>query len=105
MIRRVLQRRNRLLPSIVYRGSSMPFQPPARRGRTLLTLAALSVFLATGGCDAAAANFIMSGLLNVAAGVGSLFVSSAIQVLLQSFPSADILQALLGGIRDPYFTG
>ncbi len=65
--------------------------------RLLLTIAALPVCQLAGGCDPTLNTFFW-GLAN---STYSLFVGSAQQVLLQSFPSADILQVLLGGAPPP----
>ncbi|MBN2560537.1 MAG: hypothetical protein JXQ75_06370 [Phycisphaerae bacterium] len=73
--------------------------------REFILLAAVLVFLVTGGCDPATDDFVEWGVLNMVEGVSQSFVTAGIQVLLQSFPSADILQALFGGNRQPFFTG
>ena len=69
--------------------------------RLSLLLAALPVFQATGTCDL---NSIAAGALSEfgAATFGSL-VASATTVLLQTYPSSNIIQVLLGGNRFPFF--
>jgi hypothetical protein len=68
--------------------------------RLLLPLAALPV-LQTTGCDL---NSLISGALSDfgAATFGSL-VTSATTVLLQNYPSSEMLQIILGGNRFPFF--
>lgn len=70
--------------------------------KVLVPLAALPVFQVAGGCDPTGiTNIIVSQTLNLAGGVTQLFLASAQQVLLQSFPSADILQIFLGQAPPP----
>jgi len=67
--------------------------------RLLVTLAAMPLFQAVGGCDAVLASVasqFVSGTFN-------LFVGSVQAMLLQNFPSMDILQILLGANRQPFF--
>ena len=67
--------------------------------RSLLPLAALPIFQVVGGCDSLTSAFgaqLLSSTFNT-------FVASVQQVVLQSFPSADVLQVLLGVNRQPFF--
>ncbi len=73
-----------------------------RHKRLMMFVAALPLFQATGTCDLTALNsFITQQFLSA---TFNLLVGSTQQVLLQNFPSADILQTLLGGNRQPFFT-
>ncbi|HVP12566.1 MAG TPA: hypothetical protein VMV94_15430 [Phycisphaerae bacterium] len=69
--------------------------------RLLILAAALPVFQTTGTCDL---NSIISGAFSEfgAATFGTL-VSSATGVLLQTYPSSEMLQILLGGNPFPFF--
>lgn len=69
--------------------------------RLLLPLAALPVFQLAGGCDTLLAGFASQ----LAGSTFNTFVGSIHQVLLQSFPSADVLQILLGANPRPFFPG
>lgn len=73
------------------------------RKRLLLPLAAMPLFQTVGTCDPGAV--AGSAALGVGSSVFNLFIGSLQAVLLQTFPSADILQALLGGNSSPFFTG
>jgi len=67
----------------------------------VLATASMPVFQATGGCDPLALNsFIGTQLLSTTFGV---LVGAIQQTLVTSFPSADILQILLGSNRQPFF--
>ncbi len=76
------------------------------RKKILIPLAALPLCMGT--CDTSgAANLIVSGAIDIGAQVNvalfSTFIGAIQQTLLQSFPSADLLQILLGGNRMPFF--
>lgn len=71
------------------------------RKRLLLSVAALPLCQAVSGCDAIVGS-AASQLLN---STFSTFIGSIHQVLLQNFPSADVLQVLLGASRQPFFSG
>lgn len=76
--------------------------------KILILLAALPFFQGT--CDpSGVGNLVVSGALDIGAQVNvalfSAFVGAVQSTLLQSFPSADLLQILLGGNRFPFFTG
>lgn len=71
------------------------------RKRLLLPIAALPICQATGGCDSLVATFTSE----LASSIFGTFVASIHQVLLQNFPSADVLQVLLGANRQPFFPG
>ncbi len=73
------------------------------RRRILVPIATLPLFQMTGTCDAGA--LAQSFVTQVNLAVFNVLIGSIQQVLLQSFPSADILQILLGGNRQPFFTG
>ncbi|MCG8405507.1 MAG: hypothetical protein MI923_09955 [Phycisphaerales bacterium] len=73
------------------------------RKRILLPLATLPLFQMTGTCDPFALQSTIISQTGLA--TFNLFVSSIQQTLLTTFPSADILQILLGGNRQPFFTG
>lgn len=74
-----------------------------RRGkRLLLPLASLPLFQMTGTCDGNSLIGTFMSQLNGA--VFNTFVGSVRGTLLQNFPSADILQFLLGN-PPPLFTG
>lgn len=73
------------------------------RKRLLLPLAAMPLFQTAGTCDAQ--TLASTVTLGVTSSVFNLFIGSIQAVLLQTFPSADILQALLGGNSTPFFTG
>lgn len=71
------------------------------RRKVILAIAMLPILQTTGTCDPFALNSTIGTSL---ASTGfSVFVSSIQSVLLQNFPSADILQTLLGGNRQPFF--
>lgn len=71
------------------------------RKKLLFAAAALPMLQATGTCDPFSINsLIVQQLATSTLGVVS---GSIQQVLLQSFPSADVLQILLGGNRQPFF--
>ncbi len=71
------------------------------RKKLLFVTAALPLFQMTGTCDpGAVSGQIASSLLF--AGF-SAFVGSAQQTLLQFFPSSEILAALFGSDRSPFF--
>ncbi len=67
--------------------------------RLLLPIAALPMMTLTGGCD----SLVAAGASQFASSVFSTTVASVHSVLLQSFPSADLLQVLLGANRSPFF--
>jgi hypothetical protein len=69
--------------------------------RLLLGAAALPLCQAVGGCDSIVNAF--AGQL--ASSTFSQLVASIQQTLLLNFPSADILQILLGANRQPFFQG
>ena len=69
--------------------------------RILLPLAALPLFQATGGCDSLIAAFTSQ----LASATFSLFISSIQTTLLTNFPSADVMQILLGANRHPFLNG
>lgn len=71
------------------------------RKRIVLIAAALPLLQATGTCDLLALNSTIAG--QFASSTLNVFIGSIQQVLLQNFPSADILQVLLGGNRQPFF--
>ena len=71
------------------------------RKAVFMTVAALPLLQTTGTCDPFALNSIIGTQL--ASASLSLVVGSVQQVLLQNFPSADVLQTLLGGNRQPFF--
>lgn len=73
------------------------------RKRILLSLAAFPMFQMAGTCDPFALQSTIISQTGLA--TFNLFVNSVQQVLLQTFPSADVLQILLGGNRQPFFTG
>jgi len=79
-----------------------------RLRRILPAIAAMPLLQATGTCDpqtlantVAATGFQVLASLNIAIVQG--LVSGGRQTLLVNFPSADILQILLGGNRFPFF--
>ena len=73
------------------------------RKRLILGVAALPVLQTTGGCDPFVLNqVIVQSLLSTGVQV---VAGSVQQVLLQNFPSSDIIQTLLGGNRQPFFQG
>ncbi len=76
-----------------------------RIGKIVVQVAIVLVFLTTTGCDEATTNAAAAGAFNFVGGMSSAFVASLLQVAQQNFPSADILQALLGGNNAPFFTG
>lgn len=65
-------------------------------------VATLPICQAAGTCDPLALNTTIAGQF-ATAGV-SVLANSVRSTLLQSFPSADILQALLGGNPQPFFS-
>lgn len=67
--------------------------------RALLGVAALPLLETTSGCT----DIINTIGAQVSSATFNLFVGSVQSVLLQNFPSADILQTLLGGNRTPFF--
>lgn len=71
--------------------------------RLMFLVAALPVLQATGTCDPG--TLISAGLTQFGNSTFNLLVGSTTQVLLQNFPSADLLQILLGGNPRPFFTG
>jgi hypothetical protein len=71
--------------------------------RLWLPLAALPILQATASCDPTV--LLAAGLSQFSSSTLSLFVSSTTQMLLRNFPSADVLQTLLGGNPRPFFTG
>ncbi len=74
--------------------------------RLLVPIAALPILQATGTCDATGLTGLGGVFLNqMASSTFNLFVGSISQVLLQTFPSADVLQTLLGANPQPFFTG
>ena len=73
------------------------------RRRILLPLASLPLFQAMGTCQVD--QIVGSFLTQLGLTTFNIFVGSVQQVLLQSFPSADILQVFLGANRQPFFTG
>jgi len=74
-----------------------------RLKRLLLPMAALPLFQATGACDPA--SFWANNVASFTGTVFNSFVSNAQATLLRNFPSADLLQILLGGQPHPFFTG
>lgn len=78
------------------------------RRKVLVCLAALPAFQIAGGCDPTpATNMVVDQALGIASAINisifQSFVGSIQRVILQSFPSADILQMLLGGNPSPFF--
>ena len=71
------------------------------RKKLLCMVAALPLLQATGTCDPFALNTTIG--TSLASAGFSVFVGSIQSVLLQNFPSADVLQTLLGGNRQPFF--
>ncbi|OQZ05521.1 MAG: hypothetical protein B6D36_09725 [Planctomycetes bacterium UTPLA1] len=71
------------------------------RKKLLFMVAALPLLQATGTCDPFALNSTIG--TSLASAGFSVVVGSIQSVLLQNFPSADILQTLLGGNRQPFF--
>jgi hypothetical protein len=71
--------------------------------RLLLPLAAIPLLQATGTCDPA--TFWATNVSSFTGTVFNSFVSNAQATILKNFPSADILQILLGGQPRPFFTG
>lgn len=71
------------------------------RKKIILAVVALPLLQATGTCDAFSLNETIG--TSLASAGFSVFVSSIQSVLLQNFPSADVLQTLLGGNRQPFF--
>jgi len=72
--------------------------------KLLIIVAAMPVLQAT-GCIDFQLSMLSSFVTQSALSSLNLLVGSATQFLLQSFPSADVLQALLGGNRQPFFQG
>jgi hypothetical protein len=69
--------------------------------RLLLPLAAMPVFQATTSCDPL--SIISAGLSEFGSATFGTLVSSTHQVLLQTYPSSEMLQLLLGGNPFPFF--
>ena len=67
--------------------------------RLLLPIAALPIMTLTGGCD----SLVAAGASQLLSATLSTTVASVHSVLLQAFPSADLLQVLLGADRSPFF--
>ncbi len=67
--------------------------------RLVLPMAALPVMTVTGGCD----SLVAAGASQLATSVFSTTVASVHSVLVQNFPSADLLQVLLGANPSPFF--
>ncbi|MFH1418418.1 MAG: hypothetical protein ABII12_09065 [Planctomycetota bacterium] len=76
-----------------------------RLSKIVVQAAVVPILLMTAGCDPAINNAAAQGMFNFVGGISSGFITSLLGVVQQSFPSADILQALLGGGSAPYFTG
>jgi hypothetical protein len=76
-----------------------------RLSRIVVQAVVVPILLITAGCDPAIDNAAAQGMFNFVGGISSAFVTSLLQVAQQNFPSADILQALLGGGSAPFFTG
>ncbi len=76
-----------------------------RLNRIVVHAAIVPILLMTTGCDPTTNNAAAQGAFNFVGGMSSAFVASLLQVAQQNFPSADILQALLGGNSTPFFTG
>ncbi len=76
-----------------------------RLSRIVVQAAVVPILMMTAGCDPATNNVAAQGMFNFVGGMSSAFVASLLQVAQQNFPSADILQALLGGGSTPFFTG
>jgi hypothetical protein len=74
-----------------------------RINRLLLPLAALPIFQTTGACDPL--TFWTTNVSQFTGTAFNSFVSNAQATLLRNFPSADLLQILLGGQPRPFFTG
>lgn len=74
-----------------------------RMKQLLLPLAALPIFQTTGTCDPL--TFWTSNVSSFTGTLFNSFVSNAQATLLRNFPSADLLQILLGGQPNPFFTG
>lgn len=77
------------------------------RKKIMMLAAALPLLQATGTCDPFALNgFIASEYnQNLAFGVFGSVVRGVQTTLLTYFPSADLLQILLGGNTNAFFTG
>ncbi len=74
--------------------------------RLLVPIAALPILQTTGTCDPSGLTGLGGVFLDqMASSTFNLFVGSISQVLLQTFPSADVLQTLLGSNPQPFFTG
>ncbi len=71
--------------------------------RLMLPLAALPIFQAAGACDPL--TFWTANVSSLTGAMFNSFVSNAQATLLRNFPSADLLQILLGGNPRPFFTG
>lgn len=76
-----------------------------RLGRIVVRAAFVPIFLMATGCDPTTDNLAAQGAFNFIGGISGAFVTSLLQVVKTNFPSADILQALLGGNNAPLFTG
>jgi len=75
--------------------------------RLMLAAAALPVFQATTGCDPLTLNGAIAQNVaqNIAFSTLSVVVSGIRTTMLSFFPSADIIQTLLGGNTTQWFTG
>ncbi len=71
------------------------------RKKIMLPLAAMPLFQMTGTCEG---DLLGAFITSVNSAVFNLFVGSIRSTLIQDFPSADILQFLLGN-PPPLFTG
>lgn len=71
------------------------------RKRLMLAMAGMPVMMVNGGCDPFALNELI--VQQLVSATFNVFVSSIQSVVLRSFPSADIIQTLLGGNRQPFF--
>jgi hypothetical protein len=69
--------------------------------RLLLPLAALPVFQATGTCDLS--TIVGSALSQFGSATFSSLVTSTTSVLLQNYPTSEMLQIILGGNPFPFF--
>ncbi len=69
--------------------------------RILLGMAALPLLQTAGGCESIYTAFGQQ----LQSATFDLFISSVTQVLLTNFPSADLLQILLGANRHPFLNG
>lgn len=69
--------------------------------RILLGMAALPLLQTTGGCE----SIVVAFGQQLQSATFDLFISSVQSVLLTNFPSADLLQILLGANRHPFLNG